>query len=560
MKNVSVTIVKDGKLININEDELRRDDVVIFQAGDIIPADLRLTEARNLEVDEFEITGEIMPVIKDIAGSDDMIFMGSRVIKGSGRGIVIAIGEQTEYGKVLEQGWEGNGGNEWRIFKMKYLYLIGLLLPVFVIELIQTGHVLGTVIFYLLLSLIIVVLQNDGLINCLIFSTVRQKIQDTGIQIRDPNALMDLNQVDIVCFDKTGVLTTRQMVVKNIYIADHVFTAQDILADNDIAHLVNVACALGNDLQFYEKIDQANHVDKALISFAIKNGVDISNLFLQYKRIYDKPFDSENRYMACGFKSNGDRVFFAKGDPDVVINQCSHYVDTDGLIKEIGFDFICLVNSIIDVVNQEGDVVISMAYAHNSSDSPPGKYIFLCLFQLENPLQPGARETISHLTAKGIRSILLTGDRAKTAVRISEDCGISKDSRTYLTGKIIDRMELAEVARQSVYCSVFVRLMPSQKGIIIRLLQQKGRHVVMVGDGPNDGIALKAANVGISLMANSSPIARRLSKILINDLTDLLKLIESAHRIRETINYIKLFKILIIILIFTGVYMRVFAL
>jgi Ca2+-transporting ATPase len=517
MKSNFVTIVKDGKLINIDEDKLHQDDEVIFQAGDIIPADLRLIEARELEVDEFEITGEIMPVIKNISGYDDMIYMGSRVIKGSGRGIVIATGDQTEYGKVLEQSWEQNRGNELRILKKEYFYLIGLLLPVFVIELLQPHHGFGTVVYYLLLSLIFIGLQNDDLFNHLIYSTVREKIQGVDIQTRDPKVLMDLSQVDVICFDKTGVLTTRQMIVKNIYIADYLFTPNDVLNDNNLTHLVHIACALCNDLQFYEKIDQANPVDKALISFAIKNGVDIRDLLSQYKRIYDKPFDSENRYMACGFKYNGGgEYFFAKGDPDVVVNRCSHYVDANGLIKKIDFEFTCLMNSIIDVVNQKSDVIISMAYALDPSDSPPEKYIFLCLLQLENPLQPGAREIISRLTAKGIRSILLTGDRVKTAVRISEDCGISKDSKTYLTGRIIERMELAEVARQSAYCSVFARLMPSQKGIVIRLFQQKGHYIAMVGDGPNDGIALKAANVGISFMANSSHVARRLSKILIN--------------------------------------------
>jgi P-type Ca2+ transporter type 2C len=153
---------------------------------------------------------------------------------------------------------------------------------------------------------------------------------------------------------------------------------------------------------------------------------------------------------------------------------------------------------------------------------------------------------------------LLTGDRAETAVRISADSGITKNSRIFLTGRTMDRMDLAEVARQAKYCSVFARLLPSQKGVLIRLLQQKGHRVAMVGDGPNDGIALKAADIGISFVENSSPIARRLSKILINELADLLRLIEGAQRIKRRAKHLKLLRILILVVSMLSLYLWVF--
>jgi Ca2+-transporting ATPase len=124
---------------------------------------------------------------------------------------------------------------------------------------------------------------------------------------------------------------------------------------------------------------------------------------------------------------------------------------------------------------------------------------------------------------------------------------------------MIDRMESSEVARQSSYCSVFARLIPSQKGFLIRLFQQKGHLIAMVGDGPNDGIALKVADIGISYVKNSSPIARRLSKILINDLADLLMLIEGANRIKRRVKHLKLFRILIIAISLLSIYMWIFS-
>jgi magnesium-transporting ATPase (P-type) len=176
------------------------------------------------------------------------------------------------------------------------------------------------------------------------------------------------------------------------------------------------------------------------------------------------------------------------------------------------------------------------------------------LLQLENPLQAGVRETIGELTENGIRSILLTGDRAETAVRVAKECGITREPTAYLIGRTLDRMETQEIVRQSAYCSVFARLLPSQKGFLVRILQQHGRCVGMVGDGVNDGIALKATDVGISFTDNSSPVARRLAKILINDLTDLSRPIESAHRMKRRIGQVKMIRILIITISLLGVY------
>jgi Ca2+-transporting ATPase len=178
---------------------------------------------------------------------------------------------------------------------------------------------------------------------------------------------------------------------------------------------------------------------------------------------------------------------------------------------------------------------------------------------LENSLQPGARGIIKGVKEKGIRSILLTGDRAKTAIRVSEECGITQDSQACLTGGMIDGMESSEVARQSTYCSVFARLKPSQKGVLIRLLQQRGHRIAMVGDGPNDGIALKVADIGISYVINSSPIARRLSTILINDLADLLRLIEGANRVKRRAEQLIFIRILIIAVSLLSIYMWIFA-
>lgn len=554
MKDNPVTIIKNGKLVNIDEGDLCLSDIVVVQAGDIVPADLRLTETTGLEVNEFDLTGEIMPVIKK-ARDNTKLYKGSNIIKGSGKGVVVATGEQTEYGQITKQLWEQNETHKLRFIKMKYFILVALLLPPFVIRKAQSSNSASLILLYLILSAVFILLQNDELYRQWLISNEIKKCERYQIQIRDTTVFESLNQVDVVCFDKTGVLTTREMDVKNVHYGDGL-SSNGSRKDQPL-RLIDIACALCNDVLFFEKLQQANAIDKALISFAEKNGIDLKNLLQQSKRIYEKPFDSENRYMACGYKLKDQEVYyFAKGDPDVVLNMCDSYLTSSGKKKAVNFDFLFLCNSKVSSINQIGNTAIMLAYASGITNTTPRKYTFLCLLELENSLQRSARETITKITEIGIRSIMLTGDRAETAVSISKKCGITKDSGAYLIGRVIDRMALDEVARQSDNCSVFARLLPSQKGVIIRLFQRKrGCHVAMVGDGPNDGVALKVADVGISFIKNSSPIARRLSKILINDLYDLLRLLEGAARLNRTVKCLKIFRVLILITTLLGSYL-----
>jgi P-type Ca2+ transporter type 2C len=555
-----VTIIKDGRLILTDEGNLCKGDLVLIQAGDLVPADLKLVEVVGLETDEFDITGEIMPVIKKVDEQDNLLYMGSRITRGTGKGVVVATGEQTEFGKVLKQRWELNKPYKLNIFEKTSLGIISLLLPAFIVLFARGKNVFAMIALVLLVSFILILLQNDEFFKYILISNEQKKFEQINIQIRDPKALEWMREIDVICFDKTGVLTTRHMDVKNVYYADR---AQDSSPPRNIGsppQHINIACALCNDVLFLEKIDLANPIDKALIAFAQYNGINLDELHTQYKRVYDQPFNSENRYMACGFEREGNEVYyFIKGDPGVIVNICTHYMTSTGDIRKVDWNFFSNNASNIDTINQNGDTVIALASSSEISEHPPAKLTFLCLLQLQNSLQPGTREMIRNISEKRIRSILLTGDRAETAARIGAECGITKNPRIYLTGRTIQYMALSEVARQSAYCSVFARLLPSQKAALIRMFQQEGHSIAMIGDGPNDGIALKVADIGISFIKNSSPIARRVSKILIHELADVLRLIEGSDRLNRRIGNLEIIRLLIIAGLLLSIYAYIFA-
>jgi len=560
MNNDLVTIVKDGILINIEGDNLQKGDVVVIQVGELVPANLKLIEVRDLEVDEFDLTGEILPVFKDVSNDNGIIYMGSKIVKGTGRGVVIAIGEQTEYGKVLKQEWEENKPYQFRIFNKQYLILAGLLLPSFAIFISNSKFDITLVAIYSLLSIALILLQNDELFKYLLTSSELKKIKRFGIQVRDARLVESLNKIDTICFDKTGVLTTRQMDIKKLLFIDSVFNADNVPSgiEDGTIHLTKLACALCHDVNYLEKLTMANPIDKALISFAQKNDVDVGHLLLRSKRIYDKPFDSENRYMACGYEIDGKEYYFAKGDPNVILNMCHRYLTTTGTENVVDVNFLLLNHTNTSAITQNGDTAIALAYSCGSFDHAPHDFIFLCLLQLENSLQHNARDTIREISELGIRSLLLTGDKAETAIKIGAESGITSGSKAALTGNVIERMGWFEVARQAFYCSVFARLSPSQKGILVIRLQQAGHTIAMIGDGSNDGIALRVSDIGISFVKNSSPIARRLSKFLINDLTDLMRLFESAIRLKNRSRIIKLIRIFVLAALFLSIYSWVF--
>ena len=546
-----------GKVLNIVEDDLHQGDVLLLQAGDLVPADLRLIEATGLEVDEFELTGEITPVIKKVNGSDVIVLKGSKVIRGTGKGYVTATGEQTEYGKISKQAWEQEKGYEFHWVNKKYFILLLVLLPALIISLIRY-HNPAVFVIFLPLAAILVLLHNIGLFKYILITREIGRLGRRNIRFRDVTALERFVNVDVMCFDKTGVLTTRNLEVKNIFLEGRTLDIDSPSIEGSTFNLIKIACALCNDIRFREKLERANLIDRALIFFARKNGVNLDETLFRYKRIYEKPFDSEERYMACGFQfSDTTAHYFAKGDPEVILRMCDSYVTVSGVEKKVDYGLLSSVKTNIDSINKTGDTIIALAHSSSVSTNVPSNYTFLCLLQLGAPLVPRVREILRELNKKGIRSVMLTGDRSETAAKVGEEIGITDRPYADLTGKHIERMDLSEVGKQSAYGSIFARLLPSQKGILIRLFQEKGHYIAMVGDGANDSIALRVADIGISFVENSSPFAMRLAKVLINNLDDLLTIVQGTKRIKWRASFFTWFRTLTIITILFGLYMWV---
>jgi len=499
--------VRKGMIVNIAADDLRVGDLVLIQTGDIVPADLKLLEAFDLEVDEFGLTGEIMPVPKCVEPETEVrLFQGSHVLRGQGKGVVIAAGEDTEYGRILKQ---------------------------------SSRYVKD---------------EKIQLLKSLVLRRLQKKLLKRNIFLRHKGVLDDIRKVDVFLFDKTGVLTSRDIEIREICLGGE-NSSIDCIRNRETWDIIMTGCTLCHDLAYHQTMAFANPVDRALMSLAEENGVNIDESLREYQRIYQKPFNSEERYMACGYDHvySGKRIYFAKGDPEVLLKRCNSYVTPLGERRSSDFSFLLELRVKMKEMSHGGSVVIALAYSGNSSLEPPSSYTLLCLFRLENPLKPDAKAVLRELSGKGIRNVIFTGDRTETALRIGAEIGIENAAKSYLTGRDIDQMAPSEVAKQCEYVSVFTRLSPSQKGIITRIFQQRGHRVAVIGDGANDVIALKSADVGISFIERSSPLAKRAAKVLINDLTDILRVLETARHAYWQIGFIAAcITLMFLILLFGG--------
>ncbi|NPV09699.1 MAG: cation-transporting P-type ATPase [Anaerolineae bacterium] len=516
-------------------DEPQQGETVLLQAGDLVAADLRLLEARGLEVDEFDVTGEIVPVAKVLGEEPTILYRGSRITRGSGKGVVIANREAAEYEEYLRQPWEPQAGTRPSPIEGSRFWWLALLLPPL---LVAFHHYGARPLLFLLAAatvVLVLVLPNGALFQYVATRMAAAKLRDRGIRVRGERALERLGALDTVCLDKTGVLTSREMVVRQVHFAEGPADMAAFGNGGERATLTEMACALGNDVFFLERLGRADPIDRALVAFAESRGFDIGELTRKHPRIYDLPFDSEARYMAAGFDFHDHALYFAKGDPEVILPMCGDYLNAVGAETKLDPAALSRLRHHLEAAGQAGDILIALAYHRGARGAPPQRYTFLAAVQLANPLRPGVPAMVAGLKEAGLRVVMLTGDRLETAMAIAREAGIYAGPAASRTGKQVAAMALTELARRTASASVFARLLPWQKGLLIRVWRQTDQVVAMVGDGANDTIALRVADVGISLVEGSSPLAKRESQVLIREVGDLLPLIQGARSLHQLI-------------------------
>lgn len=533
--NTSI-VLRDNQKIQLPVEELTLGDMVILEEGDNVPADIRIIESYELKINESSLTGESLPVhknsnIDDTDSKENMAFMDTFVTNGRAKGVVVAIGMDTEIGKIasLIQDDSEDTPLQIKIDKLgKTLSLLGIIICVviFILELLQGIPAAQT--FMTAVSLAVAAIP-EGLpaVLTLTLALGMQKMAKNHAIVRKLLAVETLGSCNIICTDKTGTLTLNKLTVTENY-----------LTDKKMSYKIAYLC---NNAKINDKTEKhiGDPTDIAIMNFALDN----DNVNYEYERVNEYPLDSNRKRMSTVNRINNSKYILVKGAPELLVDLCA-YKSEDGDISEFSYEDKKHVQSIVDDYTNNALRVILFAYKKlddNFEDditSLESELIFTGIVGLIDPPRSEVFHSIETCKKAGITVKMITGDHKNTARSIAEKVGI-QSAENVLTGKEISNMSDDELIANVEKYNVYARVFPEQKLRIVKALKASDNITAMTGDGVNDAPALTNANIGISMGSGTDVAKNSSDMILEND--DFSTIIYAVREGRTIYSNIKRF-------------------
>ena len=549
-------VIRAGKRLDVEGVNLVPGDIVLLEAGDKVPADLRLVRSTGLQVQEAILTGESLPVEKSVAAvaADAalgdrlcMAYSGTLVTAGQGRGVVVATGADTEIGRISGMladvetlttplVRQMNTFAKW--LTLFILVVAGLLLVFgYFVE-----HYTFLDMFMAVVGLSVAAIPEGlpAVLTITLAIGVQAMARRNAIVRRLP-AIETLGSVSVICTDKTGTLTRNEMVVTSAVVAERAFEVRgdgynpdgQVLHDGtpvspgDVDALSALAAAAGlcNDavLQDCESGWSVNGdpMEGALLSFAAKASGGLNRIGVDWERLDAIPFDSRHRYMATlNRHRDGTGKVFVKGAPETVLAMCQAEFGAEG--GERALDARAW-QAIAEDQASRGRRVLAFAVRETELDETAltkanveGRMVFLGLVGMIDPPRPEAVAAVAECQGAGIAVKMITGDHAGTAAAIGQEIGLANTAKV-LNGADIDNLDDGALARAVLETNVFARTSPEHKLRLVTALQSRGLTVAMTGDGVNDAPALKRADAGVAMGRKGSEAAKEAAEIVLAD-------------------------------------------
>ena len=531
MNAPNVKVLRDGIRKIISAKELVIDDIVFIEDGDIVPADLRLLETSRLQIAEASLTGESVPVYKDenivldentlLGDRVNMAYSSTIVTYGSGMGIVVAIGMNTEVGKIanmLENADELDTPLKQKLNKIgKILSLFGIIVSiiVFIIGLLYGKDIVEVLMIAISLAISVI---PEGLpaTATIVMALGVQRMAKKNALIRKLPAVETLGSTTVICTDKTGTLTQNKMTVK-----EYALYSDFINGEVNIGKVKNkellYACSLCNNAT----LEIGDPTEIALLEFAKKN-----NRLVKYKRVSEIPFDSIRKRMTTVNKIK-NYIVYTKGAVDTVLPLCNKILDGNK-IKNLTYEEI---DKIYDLCNQASKRAMRvLAFAYKNVDDLEtdleSDLIFIGVVCMIDPPRNEVKKAIETCHKAGIKVIMITGDHIETALAITKQLNIYKEGDLAISGFDLEKIKDKQLDKIVLKTSVFARISPNDKLRIVNSIKRNNNIVAMTGDGVNDAPALKSADIGISMGKSGTDVARESSDMILLD--DNFKTIEYA--------------------------------
>ncbi len=513
---VKTAIVKrEGKITEINAEELTIGDIVILEEGCKVPADLILIEGNDLTCDESNLTGESDAVQKQ---TNDELYMDSNILSGNGEGLVKSIGMKTQIGeiaKIVQEDDEDTPLKE-KVGKLgKTLSLIAIIvcIAIFILELLKGIPLVET--FMTAVSLAVAAIP-EGLpaVLTLTLALGMNEMAKSHAIVRKLLSVETLGSCTIICSDKTGTLTENRMtVVKSYYTNEEKTLKIGKLCNNAV---INNGEVIGDQ------------TDGAILKFSKDADIDL-------ERIDEIPLDSNRKMMTTIHSLNGESdIILTKGAPEIILDKCK-YIDFNGTIKIIDAESKEKIVKKIDEMSRSALRVIGFAYKTQDGTNPEDNLTFTGMMGLQDPPKKDAKQAVSDCITAGIKVKMITGDYEKTACAIAKELGILTDGRV-INGSDLEKLTKEEYLEIADEIQVYARVKPSQKMRIVEALKEKNNIVAMTGDGVNDAPALKKASIGVA-MGDGTDVAKESADMILqnNDFATIVKAIKEGRKIYDNI-------------------------
>ena len=541
-------VVRDGEVTTVHAEQLVPGDVVLVESGSVVPADIRLLRSLQLEINESLITGESLPVTKGadaplhtctlVTDCKNTIFAGSTVVRGRGRGVVVATGKNSEIGQLAGELQKIDRGKPPIVKRMEqFSTTISIVVGIFSLVLILYGIFVlkqapEDIIFFAIALAVSAIPEGLPVALSLVLAIAARRMLKRGVVVRSLPAVEALGSCTLIASDKTGTLTCNEQTVQKIITADGEnyevggtgyapigqITHNDEPVDPNHSHLSRIARAsvLCNEARLLKTETgwtwHGDPTDIALLSLAHKLNWTREAAETIYTLLEEYPFESENQFAAVVVSGPSSRWLFVKGAPEVILRMCrvdalqTRYRDDAMRLAAAGFRTVAIAEKELSTDQEQSTQLQN-----------PTELTLMGFLGLRDPLRPEVPEAIAACRRSGIRVFMITGDHPATAAAIGAELGLNHIQKDVITGQDIERMNDAELDQALRRVNLYARITPHQKLRIVHRAQSLGHYVAVTGDGVNDTPALHAANIGVAMGASGTDSAREAASLVVTD-------------------------------------------